>query len=380
MDSEDVRSVERIVDANLNRAAEALRVVEDICRFHWNLRGFARDLKGLRHRVLGALAADPVRRAELLRTRDIEGDVGATCPSPPATGRDLAAVAIRNLQRAKEAIRTLEEAVRTLAPDRSAALLEIRYELYAVEKGIGSLGIESTRIESPRIESTGRCDDPSGNALRRRLSAARLYLLASPGATSRPLEEVVAAAVAAGVDVVQLRVKGEDDREVLGLARALREIAARCGALFIINDRPDLAILSCADGVHVGQTDLPLAEARAIVGPRRLVGVSTHSVAEARAAERGGADCIGVGPVFASPTKDAGRPLGPQGLREILQAVSLPAFAIGGIGPEAVGEVAAAGARRIAVSSGLLRADDVAETVRTYLRGLARESTDGAEG
>jgi thiamine-phosphate pyrophosphorylase len=350
MDPMDTRSVERIVDANLNRAAEALRVVEDVCRFHWNLQGFARDLKGLRHRLLGALSTDAARRRGRLLARDIEGDVGAACPSPPHAGRDLAEVALRNLQRAKEALRTLEESVRPDAPERAQDLMGIRYELYAVEKGIGSLG--------------------SGDELRGRLSAARLQLLASPGVSDRPLGDLVRDAVAAGVDMVQLRVKGADDRGTLRLARTLRELTARTGALFVVNDRPDLAVLSGADGVHVGQADLPIAEARTIVGDRRLVGASTHSVDEARVAERSGADYIGVGPVFASSTKDAGPLLGPEGLREILEAVSLPAFAIGGIDPESVGTVVEAGAKRLAVSSGVLRARDVGAAVRAYRRGL----------
>src|SRR5262249_23947879 len=149
--------------------------------------------------------------------------------------------------------------------------------------------------------------------------------------TPRPLLEAAEEALDGGVDILQLREKALPAREALSLARTLREITARRGVLFIINDRPDLALLSHADGVHVGQDDLPVAAARSLVGDSMLVGVSTHSVDQARAAEREGADYIGVGPVFPTSTKDAGPTLGSEGLREVLDAVSLPVFAIGGI-------------------------------------------------
>jgi thiamine-phosphate pyrophosphorylase len=244
----------------------------------------------------------------------------------------------------------LEEACGATRPGAARRLKNARYALYAIEKVLGNL--------------------PPSGALRDRLARARVYLLATSSLSARPLREAVAEAVEAGVDVVQLREKGLPGREMLALARALREITARRGAMFIVNDRPDIALLAHADGVHVGQEDLPLHEARAVVGSDLLVGVSTHSVEQARAAERAGADYIGAGPMFLTATKDAGPLLGPEGLRGVMAAVSLPVFAIGGIQPANLGDIAVAGGRRVAVSSAILSASDPGSAVRALRSAL----------
>jgi thiamine-phosphate pyrophosphorylase len=334
---EDRRSTLRIIDANLNRAAEALRVVEDVARFHWNLEGYAGELKHLRHALISAVCAEG-RREDLFPYRDIDGDVGRETASPPVLAGDTWAMAFRNLERAKEAFRVLEEACRIEKPSAAARIEEGRYRLYAIEKGLGYL--------------------PPGGEARERLAAARVYLLLTRSLSPKPLEEITGEVIDGGVDMVQLREKALPDGELLGLARRLREKTLRRGALFIVNDRPDVALLSHADGVHLGQEDLPVAQARALVGEEMLIGVSTHSVDEARAAERQGADYIGVGPVFATTTKDAGPTLGLEGLRAVLQAVSLPAFPIGGIDLEKLAALLAAGAGRVACSSCILSAPD----------------------
>jgi thiamine-phosphate pyrophosphorylase len=171
--------------------------------------------------------------------------------------------------------------------------------------------------------------------------------------------------------MVELREKGIPDRDLLRTARALRELSARRGALFVVNDRPDVALLSQADGVHLGQLDLPPGAVRSLVGEGLLIGVSTHSVDEARAAEAAGADYIGAGPVFPTRTKDAGPLLGLDGLRAILDAVSIPVLAIGGIGPGNAALVARAGVARAAVSSAILGAADPGAAARAIRRALA---------
>src|SRR6185369_2445045 len=163
--------------------------------------------------------------------------------------------------------------------------------------------------------------------------------------------EAVRAAIAGGVDAVQLREKITPDREVLEIGRSLREATAREGIPFIVNDRPDLAVILGADGVHLGQDDLPVAAARGILGAGRVVGVSTHAPDQARQAQREGADYLGAGPAFPTTTKDAGAPLGPEGVAAIVRATELPAFAIGGISRQNIGSLAAAGVGRVAVAS-----------------------------
>jgi thiamine-phosphate pyrophosphorylase len=356
MTHKDRASILRILDANLNRVAEALRVAEEACRFHWNLPGFAAELKEMRHRALAAVCKGGEFRKDRFAFRDIEGDVGRATPSPSGSG-DAADMAFRNLERAKEAVRTLEEASRIESPQAAAELQEIRYHLYALEKGLGSL--------------------PPGGGAQQRLASARVYFLATQALSPRPLEAAVEEAVRAGVDIVQMREKDLPDRELLRLGRVLREITARQGALFIVNDRPDIALLVHADGVHLGQEDLPLSEVRTLVGSTVLIGVSTHSLAQARAAERQGADYIGVGPLFPTRTKHAGPLLGPEGLEEVLPQVKVPAFAIGGINTKNVSVVTEKGGCRIAVSSAILGASDATVTVRSLVASLEVRARPG---
>jgi thiamine-phosphate pyrophosphorylase len=199
---------------------------------------------------------------------------------------------------------------------------------------------------------------------RERLRRARLYLVVEAAA-----EQVLPAALRGGVDMVQLRDKREDDDAILAAAARFRTICAEHGALFWLNDRPDLALAAGADGVHVGQDDLPVAEVRAQVGDSLLIGLSTHSPAQFDAALRSEADQLSVGPVWETPTKE-GRPAA--GLSYVRYAAEhgadRPWFAIGGIAPENVAEVVAAGARRIVVVRAIRDAADP-EAAAVELRG-----------
>jgi thiamine-phosphate pyrophosphorylase len=194
------------------------------------------------------------------------------------------------------------------------------------------------------------------------LANARLYVLVDGRDTPEAFDALARELIAAGVDVIQLRDKGLADRELFQRARRLGELTADTNTLFIMNDRADLAVIAGADGVHMGQDELSVAEARSIVGPDALVGVSTHSLAQAKQAEADGADYIGVGPTFASTTKqfDACQLTGLELLRAVAANVRLPAFAIGGIGRDNLGAVLAAGFSRVAVSGAVVSAADPA--------------------
>ena len=189
-----------------------------------------------------------------------------------------------------------------------------------------------------------------------RLAAARLYLVCDSTPGERELSELLPAAIAGGVDIVQLRDKRLDDEQLLTAAHGARELCKRYGALFIVNDRPLIAHECGADGVHVGQDDMPVAQVRELVGPDLLIGLSTHATAEidaVSAADTGPADTcpdyIGVGPVHATPTK-LGRPaVGVELVRYAAAHASVPWFAIGGLNAHNVREVLAAGARRMCV-------------------------------
>ena len=177
-------------------------------------------------------------------------------------------------------------------------------------------------------------------------------------------EDVARAGIAGGARVIQLRGKSMPVRELYTVAVRLREITADAGVLFIVNDSVELALASHADGVHLGQDDMPLEMARRLMGPDRIIGVSTHSVRQATVAEAGGADYIGFGPIYQTSTKDAGEPKGPDGIREVREKVKIPIVAIGGINAGNVREVIAAGADAVAVISAVSGAEDMAAAAR----------------
>lgn len=183
--------------------------------------------------------------------------------------------------------------------------------------------------------------------------------------------EMTSVALAAGAGWVQLREKERTRREIYHEALKLRALTAGYGATLVVNDHADIARAVDADGVHLGQDDLPLKEARKIMGDR-IIGISTHSLSEAMDAERNGADYIGFGPVFFTSTKDAGEPRGLEMLSRIKRAVRIPVVAIGGISEENLPLVLKAGADAVAVASAVLRGD-ISENVRSFMRILRDE-------
>ncbi len=207
-------------------------------------------------------------------------------------------------------------------------------------------------------------------ALRDRLNEAALYALIDGGESPMAFADLSKQLVAVGVDVLQLRDKTLGDRLLVQRARLLREQTRNSDTLFVMNDRPDIAVLSDADGVHVGQDDLSVADVRAIVGPDRLVGVSTHTLDQALAAAAEGADYIGVGPVFPSSTKRFDEFPGLELLRLTRVKVALPMFAIGGITIENVQQVLDAGFHRIAVSGAITKAAEPALAARRLVELL----------
>jgi thiamine-phosphate pyrophosphorylase len=198
-----------------------------------------------------------------------------------------------------------------------------------------------------------------------------LYVILDASADRRrPLIEVLTEAASAGARLFQYRNKAGSMQEAYREALALRRAAAEADAVFIVNDRCDLALAVEADGVHLGQNDLPLAEARAIMG-KKLIGVSTHRPQQVKEASEGGADYLGFGPIYPTSTKVDHEPIvGIEGLRNIRPLSRLPLFAIGGITPENATVVLRAGADGIAVISAILDAADIAARVRAFIKAL----------
>jgi thiamine-phosphate pyrophosphorylase len=190
-----------------------------------------------------------------------------------------------------------------------------------------------------------------------------------------PVYDVTSAVLDAGVTFIQYREKDKTRREIYGEALRLRELTRAFGATLIINDHADIALAVDADGVHLGQDDLPLREARQIMHGK-IVGISTHNLAQAREAEAGGADYIGFGPIFHTTTKDAGPPMGVDSIRLIKQNVGIPLVAIGGIYPINVGPVFEAGADAVAVATAICRGD-IRENTKQFLSALNEADISG---
>lgn len=343
----EVRAIRRLLDANLDRAREGLRVLEDWCRFALDSAALVSRIKDLRQR-LGRLHRPAYK---LARHTALDAAAGLSHPAQ-ATRLDAAAVLAANAGRVQEALRVLEEFGRLEDPQLAGEAAAIRYLLYDLE-----------------VDLLRACAGPGER--RRRLADCNLYLVTRP---VEDLQGVVAAALAAGVGLVQYRAKQADDRIRLAEALALRELCSRHGALFLINDRIDLALAVDADGVHLGQDDLPPALARRLLGPDRLIGRSTHTLTQLRQAVTDGCDYVGVGPVHATPTKPGREPVGLAYVRQAAAEAPIPWFAIGGIEAANLEAVLEAGASRVAVVRAITDAGDPAAASRELLTRLNQRS------
>ena len=333
----------RIMDAAANRTREGLRVVEDHVRFGLNDEHLSRLLKTCRHDLTSVISALP--QDALLTSRDTLNDVGTTIGTTSEYHRASPTDVIRAaFKRTQEALRTLEEYSKVIDASLSPRFEQLRYRLYTAEKSV-------LRTES----AIGRLRDQC------------VYPLIQEETCTIGLENVVKSAIAAGIRLFQLREKSLDDRRLIQQARKVREWTRASDALLIINDRPDIAVLSDADGVHVGQEELSVHDARRIVGPDRMVGVSTHSIEQARQAVLDGADYLGVGPTFPSKTKSFDDFPGLRLIAEVANEITLPWFAIGGIDETTIHQAIRAGAKRVAVSSVICRSDSPEKSARSLL-------------
>jgi thiamine-phosphate pyrophosphorylase len=213
-------------------------------------------------------------------------------------------------------------------------------------------------------------DHDPGAERRARLAAARLYLVCGAYPDGRHLPDLLRAAIAGGVDVVQLREKHVPDEELIALAHAAGALCERLGALLIVNDRPAVALQAGADGVHVGQDDMPVAEVRELVGPDLLIGLSTHSPAQIDATDASLTDYIGVGPIHETPTKPGRPAVGAELIRYAAAHASLPFFAIGGLEEGNIAEALDAGATRVCVLRAIAGAEDPEQAARALRDAL----------
>jgi len=336
----------RILDANCNRATEAARVIEEYCRFVLEDAVLSGKLKALRHAIRTTL--DVISSPELrLAGRDTPGDAGTGLVTPSEqTRRSAPDVVAASFRRLAEALRCLEEYSKPLSVESSERFEKMRYEAYELEKRVART--------FPRA----------------RWRAVRLYVISTGSIAGKDPIDVVRAAAAGGADAIQLREKDMPDGELLALARTAVESAHEHGALLIVNDRPDIAYVSGADGVHLGGGDLPPAAARRLLGPNRIIGASTHSLDEALAAEAAGADYVAIGAVFPTSTKPEREPVGPGLVRQVVDSVRVGVVAIGGVDISNVGAVFKAGCTCACVCSAIIADDDVEQATRRFKEAI----------
>jgi thiamine-phosphate pyrophosphorylase len=340
-----MREIYRILDANFNRAREALRVAEDCGRFALNdpaITAMAKNLRSDLAEILRAMPADL-----FITSRDTPGDLGTEISSPSETRRDgLSDVATAACKRLTEALRTIEEYGKFVTPQHMLKIERMRYNAYTLEQRL-----------MERLMVAGR------------FASVRLYAIISSKLCKGSVREVAREAIAGGADALQVREKDVPDAQFLAIAAEMRELTDETGRMLIVNDRPDIAAIVGADGVHLGQGDLPIADSRRLLRPGAIVGRSTNNIDQARAAVNEGADYVSVGPMFPTTTKDR-PPVGPELLRQAAAEITVPIVCIGGINAQNVAALVAAGAKCVAVSSAICSAADpksAAEAIKAKL-------------
>jgi len=345
------RQTLRIIDANLNRIGEGLRFLEDVARLLLNDATLTQQLKTMRHEML---RGDWSFQQQLLQARDSAGDVGISIEAPgEEKQRELPIMVVANARRVQESLRVLEEMAKipeVMPKLDSEKFKQARFNLYTIEQALLSKLLRQDKIK--------------------RLPGLYVIIDTQVLVKGRSLIDVASQAIQGGAKTIQLRDKLQSKRELLPIAQQLRNLCAEHDVLFIVNDYLDLALATDADGLHLGQNDLPIGVARKLLPIDKILGCSTTTVNQAIAAQSEGADYVAVGSIYPTTSKEMVEVVGLDRLRQIRQAVTLPLIAIGGITKDNVAEVMAAGADSVAVISAVVRAEDVEEAAREIAETL----------
>jgi thiamine-phosphate pyrophosphorylase len=338
------RSSYRIIDANFNRAREAARVIEDYCRFALNCDSLSQRARQLRHNLCAAIGT--VNTERLIASRDTLNDVGIGSVVDNQMRRtELHDCFIAASKRLPEALRTMAEVAQTIDPAIALKIEDLRYTAYTLEKDIVVFG---SSVE--------------------KFNHVKLYVII----TGKQLLEVLQlteSCTTGGADCIQLRVKDAEDDEFFEIADEFVKICRRENVISIINDRADIAVAAGADGVHLGQNDLPIEKVRALQITPLIIGKTTHSQQQIQAACSELPTYVSIGPVFATSTKSE---LAPVGLDYVTRAAKslepsgIGHVTIGGINLKNIDSVLAAGAEKIAVCSAVTQATDPAAMCRAF--------------
>ena len=332
--------MKRIIDANLNRGTEALRVLEEISRFILDDKEISNSLKIIRHRLNTIQDLD---YESYLNARDTENDVGTKIKNPDKRN-NLKSIFKANIKRLQQSLRVLAEYM----PENYDVFEELRYKSYTLEKNMWDK-MKKIKLLNRKLYLVTNSD---------KFDSEDLFL------------DAVASALKGGVDILQLREKNMPANKIIELGKKIKLLCGEYNALFIVNDRVDIAFAVGADGVHLGQDDMDIQSAREILGENAIIGVSTHAPEQAQKAVLDGADYIGVGPVFTTPTKPGRQSVGLEYVKWVSDNIDLPAFAIGGIDLDNVNEVISNGAKKIAVVRAIINSVNPEIAARAFLEVL----------
>ncbi len=342
----------RIIDANLNRIGEGLRLLEELARMILNDVNLTQQLKTMRHQIL---ETDKRFNQRLLQARDSEGDVGINLEAPPKKERELPDILVANSRRVQESLRTIEELAKIPQTGLDTEKFKkARFDLYTIERNLLSRLLRQDKVK--------------------RLSG--LYVIVDTQALpKRSHIDVARAAIAGGARVIQLRDKTSNKKDLLPIAEQLKALCAEHNVLFIINDHLDLLLAVDADGLHLGQDDLPIKTTRRLLPVDKILGISTRTVDGAVAAQTEGADYIAVGAMYPTPSKQAAQVVGVERLKQVRKAVTLPLVAIGGINQENAAAVMAAGANSIALIRAIVQAQSPEKAAREIVNIIEASKT-----
>lgn len=338
MTNSSSKAIYRILDANLDRAREGIRIIEEWCRFALNHHEMMGQCKAMRQELARW------HQEEFRQARDTNQDTGTTLTHPREEKREnITHLLQANLCRIQEALRVLEEYGKLINSEFAQSMKQMRYQVYI---------LESQLMNKSPVQ---------------RLQQSYLYLVTSPVDN---FYEVIELALKGGLTLVQYRHKDETDNFKLEQAEKLKKLCHQYNALFIVNDRPDIALAVDADGVHLGQTDVPVKTAREILGENKIIGKSTTNPEEMAEAIKDKVDYIGVGPVYETPTKAGKKAAGLEYVNYAQKNAPIPWFAIGGINQTNLTDVLQAGAQRVAVVREIMMASNPQSVTENLLSQL----------
>lgn len=336
--------VYRIIDANINRVSEGIRVIEDIERFVFENREISKELRDIRH-----LVRKSFKSPELLRNRSSNTDIGFQISQKSTLDKkeDIETLLISNFKRVEEGIRSIEECLKILGHYEESKIYEqIRFKVYGLEKCVFSNTLPDTCIYGITGEEFSK---------------------------GKKSIEIVREMIESGIKIIQYREKDKSKKEKYKECKIIREMTKKANVTFIVNDDVDIAMLVQADGIHVGQDDIPIEEIKKIA-PNMIVGVSTHNKEQAIEAVEKGADYIGVGPIFDTFTKkNVEKSEGLKYLKWVSENISIPYVAIGGIKKENILDVKAHGGKCFAMISELVGSINMNEMVLSIKKILNEE-------